>query len=145
MYDDCWDDGYEEGYNDGSSKNGRPASRRWSLSTAEIIERNNNKYKSGKKSSQQSSEGCYIATAVYGSYDCPQVWSLRRFRDYTLASTWYGRAFIRIYYAISPSLVKHLGKTRWFQAMWKCILDPLVTHLNVNGVEDSPYIDNSWR
>lgn len=37
--------------------------------------------------------GCYVATAVYGSYDCPQVWTLRRFRDYTLAETWYGRAF----------------------------------------------------
>lgn len=24
--------------------------------------------------------GCYIATCVYGSYDCPQVWILRRFR-----------------------------------------------------------------
>ena len=25
--------------------------------------------------------GCYVATAVYGSYDCPQVWTLRRVRD----------------------------------------------------------------
>ena len=41
--------------------------------------------------------GCYVATAVYGSYDCPQVWTLRRFRDHTLAASWYGRAFIRAY------------------------------------------------
>ena len=53
--------------------------------------------------------GCYVATAVYGSYDCPQVWTLRRFRDYTLAETWYGRAFIRAYYAVSPTLVKWFG------------------------------------
>ena len=46
-------------------------------------------------SSGSSSGGCYVATAVYGSYDCPQVWTLRRYRDYTLAETWYGRAFIR--------------------------------------------------
>ena len=26
-------------------------------------------------------QGCYIATCVYGSYDCPQVWILRRYRD----------------------------------------------------------------
>ena len=38
-----------------------------------------------------SSGGCYIATCVYGSYDCPQVWTLRRFRDDTLDETWYGR------------------------------------------------------
>ena len=31
----------------------------------------------------KSSGGCYVATAVYGSYDCPQVWTLRRYRDYT--------------------------------------------------------------
>ena len=42
------------------------------------------------------SGGCYVATAVYGSYDCPQVWTLRRFRDYTLAGSWYGRTFIHI-------------------------------------------------
>lgn len=53
--------------------------------------------------------GYYIATCVYGSYDCPQVWTLKRFRDYTLKETWYGRAFIRCYYAISPLLVKWFG------------------------------------
>lgn len=37
--------------------------------------------------------GCYIATFVYGSYDCSQVWTLRRFRDNTLDETWYGRFF----------------------------------------------------
>lgn len=43
--------------------------------------------------------GCYIATCVYGSYDCPQVWTLRRYRDNTLAETWYGRLFVHTYYA----------------------------------------------
>ncbi|BCN30374.1 hypothetical protein bsdtb5_16690 [Anaeromicropila herbilytica] len=33
---------------------------------------------------------CYIVTAVYGSYDYPQVWTLRRFRDFYLAKSWYG-------------------------------------------------------
>ena len=45
---------------------------------------------------KRGSDGCYVATAVYGSYDCPQVWTLRRFRDNALAKTWYGRACIRI-------------------------------------------------
>ncbi|MGM9795661.1 MAG: TFIIB-type zinc finger domain-containing protein [Candidatus Aphodosoma sp.] len=39
---------------------------------------------------------CYIATCVYGSYNCPEVWTLRRFRDNTLYKTWYGRTFIKI-------------------------------------------------
>lgn len=65
------------------------------------------------------SGGCYVSTAVYGSYDCPQVWTLRRYRDYTLAKTWYGRAFVHTYYAISPTLVKWFGNTRWFKKMWQ--------------------------
>lgn len=91
-----------------------------------------------------SSGGCYVATAVYGSYDCPQVWTLRRFRDYTLAETWYGRAFIRTYYAISPTLVKWFGHTEWFKKMWKGKLDRMVANLNAEGVEDTPYEDKVW-
>lgn len=90
------------------------------------------------------SSGCYVATAVYGSYDCPQVWTLRRFRDYTLAETWYGRAFIRTYYAISPIIVKWFGHTEWFKNMWKGKLDRIVANLNAEGVEDTPYEDKAW-
>lgn len=93
---------------------------------------------------QQTSNGCYVATAVYGSYDCPQVWTLRRYRDYTLAETWYGRAFIHTYYAISPTLVKWFGHTEWFKKMWKGKLDRMVANLNAEGVEDTPYEDRNW-
>lgn len=92
----------------------------------------------------QNSGGCYVATAVYGSYDCPQVWTLRRYRDYTLAETWYGRAFIRTYYAISPTLVKWFGHTEWFKKMWKGTLDRMVNNLNAEGVENTPYKDRQW-
>ena len=94
--------------------------------------------------SSSSSGGCYIATAVYGSYDCPQVWTLRRYRDYTLAETWYGRAFIHTYYAISPTLVKLFGHTDWFKKMWKGKLDRMVADLNAEGVKDTPYEDRNW-
>ncbi|HIZ10458.1 MAG TPA: leucine-rich repeat protein, partial [Candidatus Borkfalkia avicola] len=40
--------------------------------------------------------GCYIATAVYGSYDCPQVWTLRRYRDFSLSRTAPGRLFVKL-------------------------------------------------
>ena len=84
---------------------------------------------------------CYIATCVYGSYDCPQVWTLRRFRDYTLDETWYGRLFIKCYYAISPTLVKWFGNTKWFRKFWKYKLDKMVADLNNNGVQDTYYND----
>lgn len=92
-----------------------------------------------------SNDGCYVATCVYGSYDCPQVWTLRRYRDNTLASTWYGRAFIRTYYAISPTIVKWFGNTQWFKNLWKNKLDKMVFNLRSNGVEDTPYQDKDWR
>ena len=89
-------------------------------------------------------KGCYVATCVYGSYDCPEVWTLRRFRDDTLASTWYGRAFIHTYYAISPTLVKWFGETTWFKKMWQGKLDKMVESLRSQGVEDTPYQDKEW-
>ena len=91
-----------------------------------------------------SSGGCYVATAVYGSYDCPQVWTLRRFRDNTLAETWYGRAFIRLYYSVSPTLVKWFGNTEWFKKVWRSKLDHMVANLQNNGVESTPYDDKMW-
>ncbi|MBO4863564.1 MAG: hypothetical protein J5517_04320 [Eubacterium sp.] len=88
-----------------------------------------------------NSGGCYIATSVYGSYDCPEVWTLRRFRDYKLAKTWYGRAFIHIYYFISPTIVEWFGHTEWFKYFWKDRLDRLVKELQRKGYESTPYID----
>ena len=86
--------------------------------------------------------GCYIATAVYGSYDCPQVWTLRRYRDFSLSRTAPGRLFVKLYYAVSPALVKLFGKQRWFRSLWKKFLDRKVARLNARGFEDSPYRDN---
>lgn len=88
--------------------------------------------------------GCYVATCVYGSYDCPQVWTLRRFRDYALAETWYGRAFIHAYYAISPTLVRWFGRTKWFKTLWRSKLNHMVKRLNEQGFENTPYNDKPW-
>ena len=88
--------------------------------------------------------GCYVATAVYGSYDCPEVWTLRRFRDRVLAKTWYGRLFIHFYYAVSPTAVKLFGETKWFQDFFRNLLDPWVSSLQADGFESTPYQDRAW-
>ena len=85
--------------------------------------------------------GCYIATAVYGSYDCPEVWTLRRYRDNKLAETVGGRLFIKTYYSISPTLVKYLGDKKWFINAWKLLLDRMVINLKKEGFRDTPYQD----
>lgn len=93
---------------------------------------------------KEHKKGCYIATCVYGSYDCPEVWMLRRFRDNTLAETWAGRVFIRAYYAVSPTLVKWFGETKWFKLIWGKFLNKMVSKLRSNGVESTPYNDKMW-
>lgn len=96
---------------------------------------------SDTKDGNDKSGGCYVATCVYGSYDCPPVWTLRRFRDNTLSQNLFGRMFIRVYYAVSPTIVKMFGKYKWFHNMWKKPLDRLVSKLQRNGMESTPYQD----
>jgi hypothetical protein len=88
-----------------------------------------------------SDGACYIATCVYGSYDCPEVWTLRRFRDLKLAKSKAGRQFIKIYYSLSPGLVARFGDKSWFVRCWKKLLDNMVGRLRTEGFEDTPYRD----
>lgn len=85
-------------------------------------------------SSQQTQpakkEGCYIATAVYGSYDAPEVMTLRRFRDETLRNSAFGRWFIRTYYRLSPPVAEKLKNAKRINAFVRSILDKWVERLN---------------
>lgn len=74
-------------------------------------------------------EGCYIATAVYGSYDAPQVLTLRRFRDQQLKKTALGRLFIRVYYRLSPPAAARLRNARHVNRLVRRCLDRWVQHL----------------
>ncbi|MBQ4401483.1 MAG: hypothetical protein II832_04905, partial [Synergistaceae bacterium] len=90
---------------------------------------------------KRKKSGCYVATCVYGTYDCPQLWVLRRFRDDILERSWFGRRFITLYYAISPTLVKLFGGRKTITAHWRRMLDPLVERLKEKGIQDTPYND----
>jgi hypothetical protein len=87
--------------------------------------------------------GCYVATCIYGSYDCPEVWTLRRYRDTRLLASWYGRLFIQIYYTISPHVVKLFGNKKWFNKFFKPVLNRFVRNLHESGINSSPYSDKS--
>ncbi|MBO4572282.1 MAG: DUF5050 domain-containing protein [Clostridia bacterium] len=89
----------------------------------------------------QKASGCYIATCVYGSYDCPEVWRFRRYRDEYLASRWWGRIFIKLYYAVSPKLVNWFGQKSWFRDPIKNYLDGKLRKLEKRGYSGNPYID----
>ena len=85
-----------------------------------------------------------MATCVYGSYDCPEVWTLRRFRDNELAQKRLGRAFIKAYYAVSPTIVKWFGNTNLFKSFWRKRLNRMVSKLQAKGFECTPYDDPEY-
>ena len=66
--------------------------------------------------------GCFVATYVYGSYNCPQVWVLRRYRDDKLAKSIFGRLFIKVYYMLSPKLIMLFGNNDKFSHFLRNIL-----------------------
>ena len=80
-------------------------------------------------SSSSEKSGCYIATAVYGSYSCPQVFALRRYRDDYLAKHFWGRIFIKVYYAVSPALAKHIDPNSYIGKSIRSFLDKKVERL----------------
>lgn len=90
---------------------------------------------------EQKKGGCYVATCVYGSYDCPEVWVLRRFRDQYLDKSAMGRSLVRLYYAVSPSIVKKFGARAFFRNPVRQTLDIFVHSLRNKGYAATPYSD----
>jgi YVTN family beta-propeller protein len=69
---------------------------------------------------------CFIATAVYGSYDDVNVQILRRFRDQHLLPHEWGAKLVDVYYRYSPSIADFIREHNSLRtpALW--ILTPVV-------------------
>lgn len=72
---------------------------------------------------------CFIATAVYGSIDAPEVVLLRHFRDRQLMPVWWGRAWVHLYYAASPGLAHWIAADPARRRIMRAVLDNLVCRL----------------
>ncbi len=72
------------------------------------------------------SSGCFIATAAYGSYLHPQVRLLRNFRDQHLLTNAPGRAFVALYYRLSPPLAEFIAGNELLRAMTRLALLPFI-------------------
>lgn len=81
-----------------------------------------------------SSGPCYVATAVYGSYDCPQVLILRRYRDQKLLASKLGRLFVSLYYKFSPPVANKLKDAKTLNLVVKKCIDWVVGRLNDRGL-----------
>lgn len=79
---------------------------------------------------QTRKEGCYIATAVYGNYNALPVLKLRFYRDHVLRRNIFGRMFIKVYYALSPSMAKKMKGKEKFNGAVRKLLDRFVKKID---------------
>ncbi len=73
-------------------------------------------------SKSNSSSGCFIATAVYGSEHANEVIILKEFRDNWLQKTPWGKMFVKIYYSLSPPIANQLTKHSTLKQITKRII-----------------------
>lgn len=107
---------------DSSSSSGY---RTYNYKTSTYVPKPSSSFSNSKKS-----EGCYIATMVYGNYDHSQVIVLRRYRDEVLLQSVLGRLFVKVYYWLSPELVKMLQGHEAINAFIRSILDKIVEKID---------------
>lgn len=81
----------------------------------------------------QYKSGCYIATVCYNSSDCPEVDTLRKYRDEVLHQNILGRAFVKLYYWLSPSISQVMKSFPFANNFIRVnLLNPLVTRVPKN-------------
>ncbi len=72
---------------------------------------------------------CFIATAVYESSEAPEVIELRKYRDNVLMENLAGHLFVKVYYAVSPSISEILEKNRHLKRVGRVFLDRIVKRI----------------
>ena len=79
-----------------------------------------------KNTSQKKSEGCFVATFAYDSYEHQNVMVLRKFRDEILCNSLSGKLFVKTYYKYSPSLVLFFEKIKFPKSPIKLLIKGLI-------------------
>lgn len=71
-------------------------------------------------------QGCFIATAAYGTALSEEIDSIRRVRDSYLVNRKWGRKLISTYYTLSPPLARIIERSEPLKKLVRTFLTPLV-------------------
>jgi len=66
--------------------------------------------------------GCFIATAVYGQSNSPEIELLQRFRDKFLMTRLGGRLFVSYYYRLSPPIARLIDRSEFGKELMRRLL-----------------------
>jgi|GEM_PF-652353 hypothetical protein len=92
----------------------------WSFTTASV------KPATPSQAGASGGDGCFIATAAFGSPMEKNVAILRNFRDTHLITNAAGRKFVSLYYRYSPPLARTIGESDALRFIVRACLMPLV-------------------
>jgi hypothetical protein len=79
---------------------------------------------------QQKKTGCFIATAVFDSYESIEVKQLRILRDKYLLKSFFGRLTVSTYYRIGPTLAIIIGKSNLIKYFIKKCLKIIIQKIS---------------
>ena len=71
-------------------------------------------------------EGCFIATASFGSEMAGKINLLRIFRDRYLEASEEGRTFVDAYYRYSPAIAEYIAERGWLRTFVRTLLLPVI-------------------
>jgi len=81
-----------------------------------------------------SGEGCFIATAAYGTSTALEIDTLRAFRDEVLLESTLGSQFVAFYYEFSPPVADFISKNSLLRTILReLVVDPVVWVIEATG------------
>ncbi len=75
---------------------------------------------------ERKRQGCFIATAAYGTPLAKEINVLRRFRDSYLVQRDWGKNLVDLYYTLSPPVANLIEKSELFKKVVRTFLQPVV-------------------